>query len=65
MVTMVGSICPAAICSKISSMRKVSACRKSRRIPMAKPTSPTRVVMKAFFAASALSRSWYQKPIRR
>ena len=32
---------------------------------MAKPTSPTRVVTKAFFAASALSRSWYQKPIRR
>jgi hypothetical protein len=34
-------------------------------IPSAKPTSPTRFTMKAFFAASAAERFGYQNPIRR
>ena len=34
-------------------------------IPSAKPTSPTRLTMKAFLAASAAERRGYQKPISR
>ena len=39
--------------------------RYSRMIPMSSPTSPMRVVMNAFFAASAAERRSYQKPISR
>jgi hypothetical protein len=34
-------------------------------IPSANPTSPTRLTMNAFFAASAADRLRYQKPMSR
>ena len=34
-------------------------------IPSAKPTSPTRLTMNAFFAASAAERLRYQNPMSR
>ena len=34
-------------------------------MPRAKPTSPTRLTMNAFFAARAALRRWYQNPISR
>ena len=38
---------------------------KMSMIPSAKPTSPTRLTMNAFLAASAADRLRYQKPISR
>ena len=37
---------------------------KIAMIPSAKPTSPTRLTMNAFLAASAADRLWYQNPMR-
>ena len=36
---------------------------KIAMIPSANPTSPTRLTMNAFFAASAADRLWYQNPM--
>jgi hypothetical protein len=40
----------------ISWMLNVSVARQSRMMPMRRPTSPMRVVMNAFFAASVALR---------
>ena len=49
----------------MSVMSNVPASRHNSRIPIRKPTSPMRVVMKAFFAASAADRRSHQNPISR
>jgi hypothetical protein len=41
---------------KISLMSKVPASRHSSTMPISRKTSPKRVVMNAFFAASAAER---------
>ncbi len=46
-------------------MSNVPASRQSMMMPMSRPTSPMRVVMNAFFAASAAERRSCQKPINR
>ena len=46
-----------------SWMLSVPVLTKIAMIPSANPTSPTRLTMNAFFAASAAERFVYQKPI--
>ena len=46
-------------------MSSVPVLTKMAMIPSAKPTSPTRLTMNAFLAASAAERLRYQKPISR
>ena len=48
-----------------SRMSSVPRLTKISMIPSAKPTSPTRLTMNAFFAASAAVRLRYQNPISR
>ena len=58
-VTTASERSPFASAAKIPSgpeSSKVPVCAKSSRMPMSRPTSPTRVVMKAFLAASAAER---------
>ncbi len=45
-------------------MFSVPVLTKIAMIPSANPTSPTRLTMNAFLAASAADRFWYQNPIR-
>ncbi len=54
-----------AMRSKASRMFRVPVETQMSIIPSANPTSPTRLTMKAFFAASAAERLPYQKPISR
>ena len=54
---------PRSAKSKISVMSNVPASRHSKSMPIRKPTSPIRVVMNAFFAASAAERRSHQNPI--
>jgi hypothetical protein len=49
--------------SSDSWMFIVPVLTKIAMIPSAKPTSPTRLTMNAFFAASAADRRVYQNPI--
>ena len=56
------SIPPCSAMWKIVDMSKVSVLRKSRMIPMSRPTSPILVVMNAFFAASAADLRSHQNP---
>ena len=56
---------PAATPVRIVEMSSVPKTATSPIRPSAKPTSPTRFVMKAFFAARPGSRFVYQKPINR
>ena len=44
-------------------MSKVPVARQSMMMPMSRPTSPMRVVTKAFLAASAADRFSFQKPM--
>ena len=44
---------------------RVPVAWNSRNMPIRKPKSPMRLVMKAFLPASALAVVWYQKPISR
>ena len=53
---LVEPISPASARAKISCMEKVPAASKRTRTPMRRATSPTRVTMKAFLAASAADR---------
>ena len=46
-------------------MSKVPVARQSMMMPMSSPTSPMRVVTKAFLAASAADRRSFQKPMSR
>ena len=46
-------------------MFNVPVSTKIAMIPSAKPTSPTRLTMNAFFAASAALRLCFQNPISR
>ena len=55
-VTTASERSPCASAAKISDSSKVPVCAKSSRMPMSRPTSPMRVVMKAFLAASAAER---------
>ena len=49
-------ISPASASAKISRIEKVPAAWKRTRTPIRRATSPTRVTMKAFLAASAAER---------
>ena len=51
--------------SMTSRMLSVPRLAKISMIPSAKPTSPTRLTMNAFLAASAAVRLRYQNPISR
>ena len=55
----------AAIAASESRMLSVPVLTKIAMIPSANPTSPTRLTMNAFLAASAAERLWYQNPISR
>ena len=46
-------------------MSRVPVLTKIGMIPRMKPTSPTRLTMNAFLAASAAERLRYQKPMSR
>ena len=46
-----------------SWMFRVPVFTKIAMMPSANPTSPTRLTMNAFLAASAADRLWYQNPI--
>ena len=48
-----------------SRMFSVPVLTQMSMMPRAKPTSPTRLTMNAFFAARAADQRVYQKPIRR
>ena len=48
-----------------SRMLSVPVFTKMAMIPSANPTSPTRLTMNAFLAASAAERFRYQKPMSR
>jgi hypothetical protein len=61
-VTTAGERRPASTWAKTSWIWKVPVCRKRRRIPMSIPTSPRRVVMKAFLAASAAGAPLVPEP---
>ena len=61
--TTVGSTSP--IPWRTSWMSRVPSVAKMSMIPSAKPTSPTRLTMNAFFAARAADRLRYQKPMSR
>ena len=50
---------------KTSRMSSVPVFTKIAMIPSAKPTSPIRLTMNAFLAASAADRRRYQNPISR
>ena len=52
----VSPMAPLFTCSVISRMLKVPVASQNRMMPMRRPTSPTRVVMNAFFAASTAER---------
>ena len=68
-VTIQGASSPVAALSTIRStagpMSSVPTVVQMAKIPMAKPTSPIRLTMNAFFAASAAERRRYQKPMSR
>ena len=51
--------------STAGPMSSVPTVAKIAKIPSANPTSPTRLTMNAFFAASAALRLCFQKPISR
>src|SRR4051812_21921876 len=51
--------------SRDSWMSRVLVFTQMAMIPSANPTSPTRLTMNAFFAASAAERFLYQKPMSR
>ena len=49
----------------IVEMSKVPVALNSKMMPISRPTSPMRVVMNAFFAASVADLRSHQKPISR
>ncbi len=51
--------------AKMASKATEPVSTKTRKMPSAKPKSPTRLTMKAFIAAFTAEGFWYQKPIRR
>ena len=59
-VTTVLSRPPSVTSVRISVMSNVPVSAASKRMPMSSPTSPMRVVMNAFFAASAADRRSHQ-----
>ena len=61
--TTTGSTSP--ISCRTSWMSSVPRVTKMSMIPSAKPTSPTRLTMNAFLAASAADRLRYQNPMSR
>jgi len=64
--TGIGSAAPSAVSLVIDSwMFRVPVSTKIAMIPRANPTSPTRLTMKAFFAASAADGLCFQNPISR
>jgi hypothetical protein len=51
--------------SRVAPSGRFEVLTKMAMIPSAKPTSPTRLTMKAFLAARAADRLRYQKPMSR
>ena len=64
-VKVLEAISPACAASKMAVISKVPVTLNRIRMPISRPTSPIRVVTKAFFAASAADLFSYQKPINR
>jgi hypothetical protein len=64
-VTTAGAMSPSPTASKMPPMLNVPAAKNSTKMPIVNPTSPTRVVRKAFIAAFEFGLSSNQCPIRK